>query len=90
MTREGDDAEVDHARADGLGDGGAEPERRDEIEEGGPDDRFAGRQHARGHDRRDRVRGVVKSVDVVEDERDHDDDADDVNCGSAMVTASRA
>ena len=35
-----------------------------------------GRQHARRHDRRDRIGGVVKAVDVVEDERDEDEAAD--------------
>ena len=35
-----------------------------------------GRQHARRDDRRDRVGGVVKAVDVVEDERDEDEAAD--------------
>ena len=74
--READDRDVDQARPDGLGDGRAEGERRDEVEEGGPDDGLARRQHARRHDGRDRVRGVVKAVDVVEDERD-DDERDD-------------
>ena len=52
-------------------------ERRDEVEERGPDDGLAGREHAGRHDGRDRVGGVVKAVDEVEDERDDDDERDD-------------
>ena len=70
--REGDDVDVDHAGADGLRDRRAERERGDEVEERRPDDRLAGRQHAGRDDRRDGIGGVVKSVDVVEDERDED------------------
>ena len=70
------DVDVDQAGADGLGDGGAERERRDEIEERRPDDRLAGRQDARRDDRRDRVGGVVKPVDVIKDQR-NEDEADD-------------
>ena len=36
-----------------------------------------GRQHARGHDGGDRVRRVVEPVDVVEGERDRDEQDDD-------------
>jgi hypothetical protein len=42
------------------------------VEEGRPDDGLAGRQHARRHDRRDRIGGVVEAVDVVEEQRDQD------------------
>ena len=69
---EGHDVEVDHAGADGLRDAGAEDECGDEVEERRPDHGLSRRQHARRDDRRDRVRGVVKAVDVVEDERDGD------------------
>ena len=58
-------------------------ERGDEVEERRPDDRLARRQHARRHDGRDRVRGVVEAVDVVEEERDADqadDDAEHRSC----------
>ena len=60
-----------------LRDGRAERERRDEIEEGRPDDRFARRQHARRHDGGDRIRRVVETVDVVEEQRDADQAGDD-------------
>ena len=36
-----------------------------------------GRQHARRHDRGDRVRRVVKAVDVVERQGDEDEEDDD-------------
>ena len=58
--------------ADRARDRGAEGERGDEVEERGPDHRLSRREHARRHDGRDRVRGVVEAVDVVEDERDAD------------------
>ena len=69
--------DVDHPGADGLGDRGAERERRDEIEERRPDDGLARREHARRHHRRNRIGGVVKTVDVVEDQGDRDEADDD-------------
>ncbi len=62
--------------ADGLGDGGPEGERGDEVEERRPDDRLPRGEDTGRHDGRDRVGGVVKAVDEVEDERD-DDQRDD-------------
>jgi hypothetical protein len=53
------------------------PNAKDEVEERGPDDRLARRQHARGDDGRDRIRGVVKAVEEVEDQRHRDDGEDD-------------
>ena len=76
--RECHDVDVDHARADRLGDGSAERERCDEVEEGGPDDRLAGREDTRRNDRGDRVRRVVEAVDIIEEQRDGDDRDDDV------------
>ena len=73
--------------ADGPGDGGAEAERRGEVEERRPDDGLARREHARGHDGRDRVGGVVKAVDVVEDERDGDDEDDESELHDAPIRA---
>jgi hypothetical protein len=66
------DRGVDHAGADGLRDRGAERERGDEVEEGGPRHRVARREDARRDDGRDRVRGVVEAVDEVEDQRHGD------------------
>ena len=54
---------------DRLGDGGAEEERRDEVEERGPGDRLARREHARGDDGGNRIGGVVKAVDEIENQR---------------------
>ena len=42
----------------------AEQERRDEIEKRGPQHGLPRRKHARGHDRGDRIGGVVEAVDV--------------------------
>jgi hypothetical protein len=52
-------------------------ERRHEIEERRPDDGLARRQHARRHHGRNRIGGVVKTVDVVEDQGDRDEADDD-------------
>ena len=66
-------SEVDHPFADRARDRSAEGERREEVEDRGPDDRLSGRQHARGDDRGNRVRGVVEAIDVVERQRDADE-----------------
>ena len=65
-----DDARVDQALADRLGDGGADHERGDEIEERRPEDRHPGGEYPGRHDRGDRVGAVVKAVDEIEDQRD--------------------
>ena len=85
MTAKRDDVDVDHAGADGLGDRRAERERRDEVEEGRPDHRLAGREHARRHDRGDRVRRVVEAVDVIEDQRDENERDDDAAASAALA-----
>ena len=71
---------------DGLRDGRAEGERGDEVEKGGPDDRFARREDPRRHDRRDRVGGVVEPVDVVEKQRDENQREDGEKIGVHPVT----
>src|SRR5258708_32074418 len=48
----------------------AEHERRHEIPECRPHDRGTRRQHARRHDGGDRVGGVVKAIDKIEDQGD--------------------
>ena len=70
--REGHHVEIDQPLAHRLGDRGAEREGGDEIEERRPDDRLARSEDARRDDRRDRIRGVVEPVDVVEGQRDED------------------
>src|SRR5207249_6293205 len=67
------DARVHDALRDGLGDGGGEDERGDEVEERGPDDGKTGREDPSGDDGGDRVRRVVEPVDEVERQRDQDD-----------------
>ena len=69
-----DQVEVDEALADGLGHRRAEEERRNEIEEGGPHHRLKRREDPRRHDRGDGIRRIVKSVDVIEHQRDRDDE----------------
>ena len=74
--REGHDLDIDHPGPHGPGHGGPERECGDEVEERRPDYRFARRQDARRHDGRNRIGGVVKTVDVVEEERDRDETDD--------------
>ena len=71
-----DDRNVDQPLPHRLRDGGAKGERRDEVEEGRPEDRLERGKDARGYHRGDRVRRVVHPVDEVEDERDRDDEED--------------
>ena len=63
---------IDHARNRSSSPPPCRSRSREEIEERGPHDRLSGRQHARRDDRGDRVRRVVKAVDVVEDKGDGD------------------
>jgi hypothetical protein len=65
--------DVDHAFADGLGDGGAEDEGGDEIPEGGPSDGAERREHARGDHRGDGIGGVVPAIRKLEDQSQADD-----------------
>ena len=64
---------VDEAAADRLGHGRA-GERADEVERRRHEDRLARVEGPRRDGRGDRVRRVVESVDVVEGDRQHDDD----------------
>jgi len=56
-----------------LGHGRAKNEGRDEIEKCRPHHRLKRRQDARGHNRRYGIRRVVEAVDVIEHQRDRDD-----------------
>mgnify|MGYP003694207485 CR=1 FL=1 len=69
-----------------LRDRGAEGERGDEVEERRPDDRLARREHARRHHGRDRVRGIVEAVDVIEEQRDQNEADDDENIARSRIT----
>ena len=67
-----DDARLDDALADRLGDVEAEEQEGDEVEERRPQHRVARAQHARRDDGRDRVRGVVQPVQEIEQQGDED------------------
>ena len=63
-----DHFDVNHAFANGAGDGGAEDEGGDEIPEGGPGDGAKRCENARGDDGGDGVGGVVPAVGKLESE----------------------
>ena len=67
-----DDAGLDDAGADGLGDMKPEHQEGDEIEERRPQHGVLRPQHSGRDDRRDRIGGVVQSVEEVEQQRDCD------------------
>ncbi len=73
---EADDRNIDEAGADGLGDGRTKREGGNEIEHRRPDDGLAWRQHTGRHYGGNRVGGVVKAVDEIENERDEDQRGD--------------
>ena len=90
-----DDVVVDHARlddalADRRRDAQVEDEDRDDVEEGGEDDRLLRLQHAGRDDGGDRVRGVVEAVHEVERDRQHDQQRDDAERDLGRVIATRA
>jgi hypothetical protein len=58
----GDMFNVDHAFADGAGDGGAEDERGDKVPEGGPGDCAEGCEDARRDYRSDGIGGIVPAI----------------------------
>ena len=76
VRRAGRRGQGEIAGADGLRDMRSEDRKSREIEEGGPHHGVVGLQDARGDDRGDRVRGVVKAVDEVEEEGGQDDRPD--------------
>jgi hypothetical protein len=67
-----DDAGFDDPGADGVGDVKPEHEKGDEIEERRPQHGVVRPQHPGRYDRRNRVGGVVQSVEEVEQQRDCD------------------
>jgi hypothetical protein len=66
-------ADVHESLAHRPGHGCAENEGRGEIEKRRPQHCLKRRQDARGHNRRDRIRRVVETIDVIEHQRDPDD-----------------
>ena len=87
-----DDAGLDDALADRRRDAQVEDEDRDDVEEGGEDDRLLRLQHAGRDDGGDRVRGVVEAVHEVERDRQHDQQRDDAerDLGSAVIETRAA
>ena len=59
--------------ADGFRHARTENRESDEVEERCPYHCVPRRQHARRHNRRDRIRGVVKPVGEIKDQRDQND-----------------
>jgi hypothetical protein len=68
-----DDLRRDDPGADSLGHMQPEKQKGDEIEERRPGDRDIGREYARRDHRRDRIGGVMQTVEEIEDEGDHDE-----------------
>ena len=68
-----DDAGLDDAGADGLRDVEPEHQEGDEVEERRPKHRVLRPQHPGRHDGRDRIGGVVQSVEEIEQQRDGDE-----------------
>src|SRR6266478_4411785 len=68
-----DEFDVNHAFANGAGDGSAEHEGGDEIPEGRPGDSAKGREHARGDHGGDGIGGVVPAVREFEGQGKEDD-----------------
>src|SRR6266436_46992 len=72
-----DELDVNHAFANGAGDGSAEDEGGDEIPEGGPGDSAKGREHASGDHGGDGIGGVVPAVREFEGQGKEDDDEEE-------------
>src|SRR5207302_5307874 len=63
-----------HAVADGFRHPGAENQKSYEVEECSPHHRDTGRQYSRRYHGRDRVRRVMKAVDVIKNKSERDED----------------
>ena len=73
-----------------VGDLGRIDDATDDVEAGGHDKRVGRLERARSDAGRDRVRGVVESVGVVEEERDHDHrDQDPADVAHAPLSLTR-
>ena len=68
----GDDVCVDHSFSNGCRDRGTS-ESTGQIEKRRQADRLTRRQHFRGDDGGDRIGRIVKTVDVLKENRHHDD-----------------
>ena len=77
-----DNGRIDDAFPHRGGDGKVKYQKGDEVEKGGPDYCHARRQHTRGHNRGNRVSRVVKTIDVVEYQRQkHQHEGEGKGCG---------
>ncbi len=73
-------------RDDAERDGAGRDQHAQKIERSGPNDREVGRHGIRINDGGDRIGGVVKSIDELESQRDHQGDAEqDVGIGAGVV-----
>src|SRR5581483_5226434 len=71
-----DHTDINHAAANGFGDGGSQQESGQEVEEGGPYNCELGREDASRNDGGDAIRGIVEAVKKVESLGDEDGDAE--------------
>ena len=85
-----DDGGLDHASTDGIRDMQAEHQERDEVEECGPGHRIVRAQHSRRHDGRNRVGGIVESVQEIERERYRDQKHDCAEAETGGIHRFRA
>src|SRR6266849_1881821 len=69
-----DELDVNHALANGAGDGGAENAGGNEIPESGPEDGAEGREHAGGDHGGNGVGGIVPAVREFEGQGEENDD----------------
>ena len=79
---------MNHPRADGLGNGGAEDKCGDEIPKGGPKDGVSGSQHASGDDGGDGVGGVMPAVGEIEGKSDGDNQDDEMKTTHGVTPGS--
>ena len=84
MTYGVDEAEIDEFAAHRAGDAGAKGERGYKVEERGPNHGLERRQNARGDDRGDGIGRIVKAIDVIEGERDGNDEDGECEWGHAV------
>ena len=83
-----DERDVDHSLTDRARDRRTHREQGNEVERRGPENGCKWIQDSGADDRRDRVRGIVKAVDKIEDERDEDNRDDVRNHAARCLTRS--
>ena len=83
-----DHLDVDQALGNRFRDGGAKPERGNEIKEGGPENRAERCEYARGDDGGDGIGGVVPAVREFERESDKYNDEEKGKAGHRLIKRS--